>query len=232
MGKNASRQDWLVFAKIYEQRRAAGIADTLVRIHNKIRRIQDLNKYLKSHGEREETLFAEAVASQVPIPRYVCCCNPDGSKAMYPEDTEQPRQVDFDISKDDILGPPASQPPCIFTPSQQLNSLTQGGPLFDMNIPFDQLDSPEVAAALAEMSDLSSFQSIHSGNIIQLYHNAYGAGPQLYHQGEHSPRSLSAASFVSPQPPGPTLNHSDGHNSYMTACMVACMFGAAGKKTQ
>ncbi|KAF7502796.1 hypothetical protein GJ744_005033 [Endocarpon pusillum] len=62
MGKNASRQDWLAFARLY-QCRTAGTSETSIQIYNKIRRIQDLKKYLKSHDEQEDAFFAEAIAS-------------------------------------------------------------------------------------------------------------------------------------------------------------------------
>ncbi|ETI25042.1 hypothetical protein G647_04412 [Cladophialophora carrionii CBS 160.54] len=45
MGKNAKRQDWLAWAKLYLEKRAiTNSSEIYIQIHNKIRRIQELRR--------------------------------------------------------------------------------------------------------------------------------------------------------------------------------------------
>lgn len=81
IGKNATRADWLVFMQSYQERLEAGMNDTFMLIHNKIRRIQELRRYLRAHREDEDAFVAEAMASEIPIPGYMHLCHADGSLA-------------------------------------------------------------------------------------------------------------------------------------------------------
>lgn len=225
MGKNASRQDWLAFARLYEECRAAGISETFIQIYNKIRRIQDLKKYLKSHEEVEDAFFAEAMASQIPTPDHVRYCNSDGSDPMIP-----PSQQWKTFSE----GEPSSvhaQPDLTAAGGSQAAESTSASlrpqpwdPSFGQD--FDLVDSQELAssATFAAMSDLSSFKCIPGGGFRELYQNAFGSEPQPLDE----PQSTSMTGpFVQPQSPGLASSHHDPHFSYVTACMLACMYGAA-----
>ncbi|KAJ9603729.1 hypothetical protein H2200_011915 [Cladophialophora chaetospira] len=82
LGKNAMRQDWLAFARLHQQRQAVvGNSEIFVQIHHKIRRIQDLRRYLKNHEEQQEAFFDEAMSPSINVPSYIHVCNADGSLA-------------------------------------------------------------------------------------------------------------------------------------------------------
>jgi hypothetical protein len=255
MGKNASRQDWLAFARLYECR-TAGISETSIQIYNKIRRIQDLKKYLKSHDEQEDAFFAEAMASQVPTPEHVRYCNPDGSDLMILPSQQldafsqgepssvraQPdlsaaggsqaanstsaslRLQPWDASFDQDFDLADAQ--MMTTPEYTRNHPTSN----DMESGFDQLDDLASSATFAEMSDLSSFKSIPDGSFSEVYQNAYGSKPQPFSSPNKSQSTSMTGPFAQPQSPGPPSIHDDARYSYVTACMLACMYGAARVK--
>ena len=100
----------------------------------------------------------------------------------------------------------------------------------DTDFRLEQLDDPAISAALAEMSDLSSFPIIAGGDISKLYHNACGDEAQLHGPLAESQSTLTTALSEQVQPPEPTLSNRYDQTSYMTACMVACVYGAARKK--
>jgi hypothetical protein len=71
VGKNASRKDYLVLARLFADRQSRGLPEGTFEVHNKIRNIEDLRKYLRQHDENEEAFFTEARASSAAIPAYI-----------------------------------------------------------------------------------------------------------------------------------------------------------------
>ncbi|OCT53075.1 hypothetical protein CLCR_09787 [Cladophialophora carrionii] len=95
IGKNATREDWLAWAKLYLEKRAVtNSSEIYIQIHNKIRRIQELRRYIKNHGVREEAFFDEAMRSEAPVPRYIRLCNQDGSSAADAEPSKPQWQAE------------------------------------------------------------------------------------------------------------------------------------------
>ncbi|KIW69104.1 hypothetical protein PV04_04999 [Phialophora macrospora] len=103
MGKNATRDDWLAWAKLYlEERAITSSSEIYIQVHNKIRRIQELRRYLKNIGEREEAFFDEAMRSQAPVPQHIHICNPDGSVAMNTKPSEPQCQAAVSVPRKEI----------------------------------------------------------------------------------------------------------------------------------
>jgi hypothetical protein len=101
MGKNASREDWLAWAKLYlEERASTSSSEIYIQVHNKIRRIQELRRYLKNHGEREEAFFDEAKRSRAPVPQYIQICAPDGSVATNTKPPEPQCQAAVSVPRE------------------------------------------------------------------------------------------------------------------------------------
>ena len=95
MRKNNSRNDWLAFARLYQD--AGRASEVYILMYHKVRRIQDLRRYLKSHGEEENTFLAEAKLSVAPIPTDFCFCNRDGTIApgMTPSSPQVARRLNL-----------------------------------------------------------------------------------------------------------------------------------------
>lgn len=252
-GKNACRQDWLAFARLFEESRAAGKNEMFIQIYNKIRRIQDLKKYLKSHDEREDAFFAEAMASQVLTPEHVRYCNPDGSDLMTPSSQQlntfgqgntssadaqphltaaggsqapesasaSPRPLPGDASFDEYFDLIESQ--ATASTGDAWNHPTPK----DMEPRMDPLEDVALLAMHAGMSGLSSFEIISQGGWCELYQNAWGGKPQTIDSLDEPQTASMTGPFVQPPSPGPASDHNEARHAYVTACMLACMYGVA-----
>lgn len=88
VGKNASRKDYLVLARHFADRQSRGFPEGSFEVHNKIRGIDDLRRYLIQHGEKEEAFFAEAVAGTTPTPSYIHYVEPDHDMLAGADETE------------------------------------------------------------------------------------------------------------------------------------------------
>ena len=113
LAKNAAREDYLGFARLYQEQAAPGRPEIFIKIHQKIRCIQDLRKYLKNHGEDETAFFAEARDSQVPIPEHIQFCDSNGkvedNDAAVVAVSEQPKQAMVGATQNDVCNCHASE---------------------------------------------------------------------------------------------------------------------------
>jgi len=233
MGKNATRQDWLAFAKLYQGGRAAGSPQVFVQIHNKVRRIEDLRRYLKSHKEEEQTFFIEAMDANVVIPEHINRCTADGSGCMALSGAE----LDVGMSASTLPGPstPASRPPPVadyeFDAAElvetHLTTATEGtwiSPLTSTNsiaLTNQQVD-PSLFTTFKELSELGSFHQLLEGDKCDLQDNM---GNDL----SMGKEPLSGSSTVRMLESLATPQLCDVSFSYTLACMMACMLGAAGR---
>ena len=102
--KNASRPDWLAFARLRKKLDDTGLSHVCVQMHNKIRNLQDLRRYLKSHDEEEAAFFDEAATADIPV--HVQCCDANGNHLT---DIKHPMQLDVVRAQEDARGPSTSQ---------------------------------------------------------------------------------------------------------------------------
>jgi hypothetical protein len=80
IGKNGIRKDYLELARLITEHRSGGFAEGSFEVHNKIRSIEDLKRYLKQRGETESEFFAEAMAAPTSTPPYIRCLVADHGK--------------------------------------------------------------------------------------------------------------------------------------------------------
>jgi hypothetical protein len=78
IGKYASRDDWLAAAKIL-QASSRGLDQAEVLIHQKVRRLPDLRRWLRSQADKEDDFLAEAQRLNSDIPEHIHEYNPTRS---------------------------------------------------------------------------------------------------------------------------------------------------------
>jgi tetratricopeptide (TPR) repeat protein len=83
--KHANRADWLAFAKLYEQGRISEQPEVFIEIHNRVRAIAHLRRYLKNTNEFEGEFFVEAMKSQTMIPQHVCYADDPSTDSAAPK---------------------------------------------------------------------------------------------------------------------------------------------------
>ncbi|KAK6383101.1 hypothetical protein LTS17_003771 [Exophiala oligosperma] len=224
IGKNATRADWLVFMQSYQERLEAGMNDTFMLIHNKIRRIQELRRYLRAHREDEDAFVAEAMASEIPIPGYMHLCHADGSLAeTAPSTSLGPATL---TQNEDPLNPAFTESYEMTAPDQQWREV----PDLDMSGP-RPASRTEESFSRPPANDHSRLRlSGPPENQVEFRHGCnIGESEQQLAGG--------SAAIVSTQPsavkydgPATISEQADRPTTYDSACMLACMFHAAGRR--
>lgn len=242
--KNASRQDWLMFAKLYQQRRDINTHEVFIQMLNKVRRIQDLRRYLKAHNEREEAFFIEAVAFDAPVADHMYFCDADGKKIVDTSEMGKPEQSPGSTSSEWLsqsklsssLFPPwnsgAEKGSTVGVSQDTMTTASAHNHFFAATTPMitlDQIEDSEFPTFFSEMSNLSTFHAILHGNMDELYQNAYGNAPLDTLVQEPTAISMNSPS-TPPQPPEQAVSLEDHDTSWLMACMEACMYSAARKR--
>ncbi|KIW13041.1 hypothetical protein PV08_08228 [Exophiala spinifera] len=226
IGKNASRADWLYFLRVHQERLDSGMSETFLLIHNKIRRIQDVRRYLKGHREDEAAFLAEALASEVPKPEYIHLCDANGGLI---ETT--PRPV-HDITEVEIIQQSSMLPgDCYLGPRivEEHQAFTSGRTFQDLLVRGSSGSSPvedlEVASSTTLLPRLDSGTTVCDDQIENWHHqNGLSETEQLQFMA-----GLDAAPAYGESP---TRGNEQEHvaQAYATACMGACMYHAAGRR--
>lgn len=71
IGKYTSKQDWQAFVILKDRARAAGIDLRQVQIHNRIRNLPELERYLRKQEISEEDFLNEAIKAGASVPDHV-----------------------------------------------------------------------------------------------------------------------------------------------------------------
>jgi hypothetical protein len=106
------------------------------------------------------------------------------------------------------------------------------GPLavLEVNGQVGYLAGSEGMADFVNMSALSSFRRIPSGDTIEMHNHVYGSDIRRNLLADEFQTEAGPAAVVHPGPSVPGLSQHDAHDSYIAASMLACMYGAARQK--
>lgn len=243
MGKNAIRADWLVFMKFYQERLEAGMNETFMLIHNKVRRIQDLRRYLRAHREAEDTFLAEAMASKVPIPGYMHLCHADGSLADIASSTSlEPAAYEGSLPTA-ILGPNTHRSPSLaqdgdplkpgLTMSHEMSSpARERHELLDFDMSLSRPASvTEESSSRAPTGSHSPLRSSGLPEDPVHFGHGYDLGEIQQQRARGSAATVSSI-HSSARYDGPVTNSEQANlqTSYEAACMLACMYHAARRR--
>jgi hypothetical protein len=70
-GKNTTKQDWQAFVILRDRKKAAGVDLRQVQIHQRIRRLSELERFLRKQDVSEEEFLKEATESGMTVPDHV-----------------------------------------------------------------------------------------------------------------------------------------------------------------
>jgi hypothetical protein len=111
VGKNSSMEGYLALVQLMSEHLSIGLLAGLFEVHNKIRRSENVMRYLKQCREEKEPFLAEAVAAPAQTPAYICCLGSHGKKPPCAEKLNHAfKEVDLAVD-DAIVEDPTAVPP-------------------------------------------------------------------------------------------------------------------------